>query len=136
MDNNILGTRLLLEFAKAQGVGQFVYASTSSVYGDTDVLPMREDAVCRPFPPCGVSNLAGKHLCRRGRWLRRRLAAACQRRMLGWAHPLRDSRSGIVELRAMKNTDGSDLLGVPGEESLFGDVAVLIEGARRRSARS
>jgi nucleoside-diphosphate-sugar epimerase len=62
-DNNVLATQLLLEVAKAEGVDRFVYASTSSVYGDTDVLPMREDAVCRPFSPYGVSKLAGEHLC-------------------------------------------------------------------------
>jgi UDP-glucose 4-epimerase len=62
-DNNILGTQLLLEAAKSQGVERFVYASTSSVYGDTDVLPMQEDARCRPFSPYGVSKLAGEHLC-------------------------------------------------------------------------
>jgi UDP-glucose 4-epimerase len=62
-NNNVLATQLLLEAAKAAGVGRFVYASTSSVYGDTDVLPMREDAVCRPFSPYGVSKLAGEHLC-------------------------------------------------------------------------
>jgi len=62
-DNNVLGTQLLLEAAKAQGIERFVYASTSSVYGDTDVLPMIETAVCRPFSPYGVSKLAGEHLC-------------------------------------------------------------------------
>jgi UDP-glucose 4-epimerase len=63
-DNNVLGTQLLLEAARAEDIDRFVYASTSSVYGDTDVLPMREDAVCRPFSPYGVSKLAGEHLCR------------------------------------------------------------------------
>jgi nucleoside-diphosphate-sugar epimerase len=62
-DNNVLATQLLLEATKAHGVHRFVYASTSSVYGDTDVLPMREDAICRPFSPYGVSKLAGEHLC-------------------------------------------------------------------------
>lgn len=62
-DNNVLGTQLLLEAAKAEGIERFVYASTSSVYGDTDVLPMREDALPRPFSPYGVSKLAGEHLC-------------------------------------------------------------------------
>jgi nucleoside-diphosphate-sugar epimerase len=62
-DNNILGTQLLLESAMRTGLAKFVYASSSSVYGDTDVLPMREDARCRPFSPYGVSKLAGEHLC-------------------------------------------------------------------------
>jgi nucleoside-diphosphate-sugar epimerase len=63
-DNNVLVTQLLLEVAKSEGIGRFIYASTSSVYGDTDVLPMREDAVCRPYSPYGVSKLAGEHLSR------------------------------------------------------------------------
>jgi UDP-glucose 4-epimerase len=62
-DNNILGTQLLLEAAKSERVDRFVYASSSSVYGDTDVLPMREDAACRPFSPYGVSKLAAEQLC-------------------------------------------------------------------------
>jgi UDP-glucose 4-epimerase len=62
-ENNVLATQLLLEVARTEGVDRFVYASSSSVYGDTDTLPMREGAVCRPFSPYGVSKLAGEHLC-------------------------------------------------------------------------
>jgi nucleoside-diphosphate-sugar epimerase len=59
-DNNVLATQPLLGAAKAEGVDRFVYASTSSVCSDTDVLPMREDTVCRPLSPYGVSKLAGR----------------------------------------------------------------------------
>lgn len=62
-DNNVLGTQLVLEAAHRAGVRKVVYASSSSVYGDTDVLPMRENAVCRPHSPYGVTKLAGEHLC-------------------------------------------------------------------------
>ena len=62
-DNNILATQLMLETAKKEGVDAFVYASSSSVYGDTDEFPMREDAKCRPFSPYGVTKLAAEHLC-------------------------------------------------------------------------
>lgn len=62
-DNNVLVTQMLLELVKQEGVERFVYASTSSVYGDTNTLPMREDAICHPFSPYGVSKLAGEHLC-------------------------------------------------------------------------
>ena len=62
-DNNVLASQLMLESAKTTGVGAFVYASSSSVYGDTDEFPMREDAKCRPFSPYGVTKLAGEHLC-------------------------------------------------------------------------
>lgn len=62
-NNNILGTQLLLEACKAEGTRKLIYASTSSVYGDTDILPMVETARCRPYSPYGVSKLAGENLC-------------------------------------------------------------------------
>lgn len=61
--NNVQVTQTLLEASKAADITAFVYASSSSVYGDTDVLPMREDAICRPYSPYGVTKLAGENLC-------------------------------------------------------------------------
>jgi nucleoside-diphosphate-sugar epimerase len=61
--NNILATQLLLEACKRVKVTKLVYASSSSVYGDTDDLPMREDGGTRPVSPYGVSKLAAEHLC-------------------------------------------------------------------------
>jgi nucleoside-diphosphate-sugar epimerase len=61
--NNILATQLLLEACKGTTVTKVVYASSSSVYGDTDDLPMREDGGTRPVSPYGVSKLAAEHLC-------------------------------------------------------------------------
>ena len=62
-DNNIVATQLLLEAAKELALSKFVYASTSSVYGDTDDLPMREDGLTRPVSPYGATKLAAEHLC-------------------------------------------------------------------------
>src|ERR671919_2233728 len=61
--NNILVTQALLETCKRMQVQKFVYASSSSVYGDTDDLPMRESGGTRPVSPYGVSKLAAEHLC-------------------------------------------------------------------------
>jgi len=60
---NILATQHLLEAAKSLPLRKFVYASSSSVYGDVTTLPMREDALPRPLSPYGVSKLAAEHLC-------------------------------------------------------------------------
>ncbi len=64
LSHNVMSTQALLEACKQVGVGRLVYASSSSVYGDTDVLPMREDALPRPFSPYGVTKLAGEHMVR------------------------------------------------------------------------
>lgn len=62
-DNNIRVTQKLLEAAKDSGILKFVYASSSSVYGDTDELPMKETNRLQPVSPYGVSKLAAEHLC-------------------------------------------------------------------------
>jgi nucleoside-diphosphate-sugar epimerase len=60
---NILGTQQLLEAARSHALRKFVYASSSSVYGDVTMLPMREDALPKPLSPYGVSKLSAEHLC-------------------------------------------------------------------------
>lgn len=64
LEANVLSTQALLEACKGSGVQRFVYASSSSVYGDTDVLPMREDATTWPYSPYGVTKLAAEHMVR------------------------------------------------------------------------
>ena len=60
--NNIEVTQKLLEFYKDLSIKKFVYASSSSVYGDTE-LPMRENSLLKPVSPYGVTKLAGENLC-------------------------------------------------------------------------
>jgi nucleoside-diphosphate-sugar epimerase len=60
--NNIDATQHLLEFYKGKNIQKFVYASSSSVYGDTE-LPAREKSSLRPVSPYGVTKLAGENLC-------------------------------------------------------------------------
>jgi nucleoside-diphosphate-sugar epimerase len=62
--NNIEATQVLLEAAcNARALERFVYASSSSVYGDSVPIPMREDARPQPVSPYGVSKLAAEQLC-------------------------------------------------------------------------
>jgi nucleoside-diphosphate-sugar epimerase len=62
-DNNIEATQVLLEACVGRQLTRFVYASSSSVYGDSASIPMREDALPRPVSPYGVTKLAAEHLC-------------------------------------------------------------------------
>ena len=60
---NIDATQVLLEAAISARLERFVYASSSSVYGDGVEIPMREDARPQPVSPYGVTKLAAEHLC-------------------------------------------------------------------------
>jgi len=62
IENNILGTQVLLEACKDAKIKKFIYASSSSVYGDADELPIKETSATKPVSPYGVSKLAGEHL--------------------------------------------------------------------------
>ena len=62
-ENNIEATQILLEACIGQPIQKFVFASSSSVYGDLVPMPMREDARPQPVSPYGVSKLAAEQLC-------------------------------------------------------------------------
>lgn len=61
---NILATQRILEASLRIGsIKRFINASSSSVYGDTSQLPIREDAPLHPVSPYGVTKLAAENLC-------------------------------------------------------------------------
>jgi UDP-glucose 4-epimerase len=62
-DHNVDASQQLLEACVGLPLRRFVYASSSSVYGDTAAIPMRETAVPQPVSPYGVTKLAGEQLC-------------------------------------------------------------------------
>jgi len=61
---NIDGTLNILNAAKECGVKRLVFASSSSVYGDTDEFPEKEDAYPLLISPYALSKLAGEFYCR------------------------------------------------------------------------
>lgn len=63
VSRNILSTQRLLEAAANHGVDRFVYASSSSIYGNAERYPVDESMRPQPFSPYGVTKLAGEHLC-------------------------------------------------------------------------
>ena len=62
-DVNVTGTLNLLKASADSGVRRFVYASSSSVYGETKTLPKHEGLVPLPISPYAVSKMAAEKYC-------------------------------------------------------------------------
>lgn len=60
---NTQGTLNILVAARDAGVKRVIYASSSSVYGDSPGLPKSEEQPCAPLSPYAVSKLAGENYC-------------------------------------------------------------------------
>lgn len=63
VDCNIRATHKLCESARKQDIRRFVFASSSSVYGNTAQLPMSELHPTHPVSPYGVTKLCSEDLC-------------------------------------------------------------------------
>ncbi len=63
-DVNIRGTMVLLEACRAAGIRKFIFASSSSVYGNNDKVPFSEsDNVDNPISPYAATKKAGELIC-------------------------------------------------------------------------
>jgi len=64
VETNINGTTNLLELARQHGVKQFVFGSSSSVYGENKKVPFSEDdPIFNPISPYAATKAAGELLC-------------------------------------------------------------------------
>jgi nucleoside-diphosphate-sugar epimerase len=61
---NIIGTLNLLESCREHGVRRLVYAASSSAYGDTQVLPKKEDMAPNPLSPYALQKFVGERYCK------------------------------------------------------------------------
>jgi UDP-glucose 4-epimerase len=59
---NITVLQRLLEASRDSDIERFIFASSSSVYGDAEALPTTEDQVLRPVSPYGATKALGEHL--------------------------------------------------------------------------
>lgn len=62
LDVNINGTQVLLEYARANEIKQFIFASSSSVYGVNEHMPWIEEDTLSPISPYASSKIAGEML--------------------------------------------------------------------------
>lgn len=59
---NVIGLQHILEFARQKNIKQFVFASSSSVYGINDHFPWKEDEQLLPISPYAMTKLSGEML--------------------------------------------------------------------------
>ena len=62
--NNVVGTLNVLQASRAAGVKKLIYSASSSAYGDTKKLPLKEDMPTRPKSPYSLFKLIGEYYCR------------------------------------------------------------------------
>lgn len=62
MEANVIGTFSMLEAARRNNVGKFIFASSGAPIGEVDP-PIHEEKVPRPVSPYGASKLAGEGYC-------------------------------------------------------------------------
>ncbi len=61
--SNATGTLALLQAARDEGVRRLIYASSSSAYGASEVVPKLETMPTEPLSPYAVAKLAAEHYC-------------------------------------------------------------------------
>ena len=61
---NVVATLNLLESSRRAGIRRFVYAASSSAYGDTEVLPKNEDMPPNPMSPYALQKFVGERYCK------------------------------------------------------------------------
>lgn len=59
---NLEGSQIVLEAARHAGAGSFVFASSAAVYGEVELLPVKEAAPTCPLSPYGAAKLAVEQL--------------------------------------------------------------------------
>ncbi len=112
---NYVGTVQVLEYARAAGVKKIAFASSAAVYGDTPVVPVVEDAPCRPLSPYGVDKLASELML--GAYAATHGVAATPLRFFNVYGPRQDPSSpysGVISIFADRARAGKPL-------TIFGD---------------
>lgn len=62
--SNVTATLNILESSRKTGIRRFVYAASSSAYGDTEVLPKTEEMTPNPLSPYALQKLVGERYCK------------------------------------------------------------------------
>ena len=119
----------LLEASRRAGVKRFLFAASSSAYGDVEELPKREDMLPRPLSPYAASKLAGEHYV--AVYARTMGLDGASLRYFNVFGPRQDPTSpysGVISLfgRLMKNGQRPTILGTGQQSRDFTYVANVV----------
>ena len=124
---NVIATQRLLEAVKGVKLKSFVYASSSSVYGDAELYPTTETAVPAPLSPYGVTKLAGEHLAY-VYWRNYQVPAVRLRYFSVYGPRMRPDLMLRRAMQAMHEGGTFDVYGDGGQTRGFTYVADAVEG--------
>ncbi|HEX2852288.1 MAG TPA: NAD-dependent epimerase/dehydratase family protein [Opitutaceae bacterium] len=112
---NVVGTQIVAEAARRNGVGRVVFASSAAVYGDARQLPLSEKSETRPISPYGAAKLASEAILL-GHAAAFGFTARCQRyfNVYGPRQDPKSPYSGVISIFA-------DRLRTGGAPKIFGD---------------
>lgn len=127
-DVNLTGTAVLLQEAARTGVGRFIFASSSSVYGEQPRGPFLEEAEAdRPLSPYGATKRAGELLCHAAHHTNG-LAVTCLRIFTAYGPRQRPDLAIHKFARLMLEGRPLPVFGDGSAERDFTFVADLVEG--------
>ncbi len=131
------GTLAALDAAERAGVKRFVFASSSSVYGDTPTLPKHERMPPRPLSPYAAAKLAGELYA--ASWAERGVLETVSLRFFNVYGPRQDPDSPYaavipIFLRRLREGKPMTVYGDGGQTRDFTFVADVVEGLIRAAA--
>lgn len=124
LQTNTQSTLLLLKYALKVGCKKFIYASTMSVYGDQDILPVNEESPTFPKSFYGVGKLASEHYLRIYSEFNINCTALRLFNVYGPGQNMENLRQGMVSIflaQALKNNH----IHVKGDKNRFRDFVFI-----------
>ncbi len=127
--NNVFATQHLLEAATRWPEKRFVYASSSSIYGEAQRLPTPESVPPQPVSPYGVTKLAGEHLCQ-SYHVNHGVATVCLRYFSVYGPRQRPDMAFDILFRAARSGEPFEMFGDGNQTRDFTYVDDVVAAAR------
>ncbi len=128
VETNVSGTINLLELARENGVKQFIFGSSSSVYGDSSTVPYREDApAVTPISPYAATKRSAELFCYNFH-KHSKLPITCLRFFTVYGPRQRPDMAIFKFIRAAFQGDGIEVYGDGSSERDYTYVDDIVDG--------